>query len=145
MKTTTKTYQNNVQVIEYLRSNFIFGKHLTYRDIETKFNNSASHKVCLHFLYKLDYLLKIRRGVYILSPKFEFSDTKDILASITVYISKDNKERSAKRIKLNAINNDTPFSTNKSGITNITDAIIIAELKRRGYKVMRPISQYEEV
>jgi hypothetical protein len=142
-----KTQTAREEVINYLTSSVPEGATFTSTEIATKFNHSATHLVTISHLLKMGHIYKIKRGVY---KCFTTLFTDDNLAKkIKDHANKTQRgyydakrERSVKEVEALKI------PLNLKAITTITDypdGTLIEELKRRGYKIMKPVNQYEEV
>lgn len=157
----TKTNQARKEVVDFLRQNYPAGSQFSLEDIQKKFSGSPSHSICITHLVALGYVNKKKRSVYFTTEHInDFAIVEKLnryANDITKakYHAKKEKEYVESKPQSTSTQSDSGFTsflmpdhrtfTPITPIPQYTDNALIAELKSRGYKIMKPVNQFEEV
>ena len=143
--TYTKTKQNIAQVRKHLYENYKINENILYKDIEIFMNNNNIHGMNFYYLVYSKCCILVKRGVYKITSQMFTMQVDKIIELSTIVI----KEK--KYIKLAKKNNAESFTPTlfKKEIEKekeiLTEESCVTFLKSLGYKIMKPITQFEEI
>lgn len=149
MKTqeTTKAYQYDaIQTVNYIKQNYGFRK-FKYDEIMPFFLQRDIAPVVLYNLKMTNMLLQEVRGVYMLSHDVNGLSDSAIIEKVKIAVSKNNKLKNAikREKKQKQLNKKIAMQSSFEIAPQLTEKTAIDFLKSKGYRVLKPISQYEEV
>lgn len=148
MTKETKTMQKVISVYNHLRINFSDRK-FRFNDVEKFLADRDIHGMTFYYFVYADVITKLERGVYEINKSFYNTSPKNIYLKGVSHLMDLRKKReillaenlheSNKNIKKTY--KEIIFKSNP--LLNENDCI--SYLKKLGYKVMKPIQQYEEI
>lgn len=130
------TKEKVTKLYNHLKNEFV-NKEFNYREIEEYLFNTEVHGMHFYYFVYAGVIDTLKRGVYKINDLF-FKMTPDIIYEKGRQYLADNRVKkiiNKKQLPL--------FEETKSNKLNEKDAILL--LKKLGYKIMKPIYQYEEV
>ena len=130
------TKEKVTKLYNHLKNEFV-NKEFNYREIEEYLYNTEVHGMHFYYFVYAGVIDTLKRGVYKINDLF-FKMTPDIIYEKGRQYLADNRVKkiiNKKQLPL--------FEETKSNKLNEKDAILL--LKKLGYKIMKPIYQYEEV
>jgi hypothetical protein len=134
----TKTQDKVNQVYLYLKQNF-YNKTFNFKEVERYLMDRDIHGITFYYFVYAGVVNKISRGCYKINDSFLKTDTVTIYKKAKEQIEelrkKRNKPAGITRIPIEIC---TP-----KFLLNEFDCI--AHLKSLGYKIMKPIQQFEEI
>jgi hypothetical protein len=146
MKTTpiTKKYQiDAILTVNYIKQNYGLSQ-FRHDDIMPFYLQKEIAPIVLYNLRMANLLLQKERGVYIASPEMMGLSDNAIAEKVRLSVSKNNKLKNAvKRDKNQKLLNSKMAQTSLE--IQLTEKNAIEFLKSKGYRVLKPVSQYEEV
>lgn len=147
----TKTSLQQTETLNFLKANFI-GKTFHSKVIYDKFPNIPAAPIFLSHLVELGYAKRVKQGLYQLNHNINDLNVIENVRKLTneksrIHNNKRSQQLNDAKNKLQKplIDISIPKIEPISCIKDYTDNELIIELKLRGYKIMKPISQYEEV
>jgi hypothetical protein len=136
--------QEAIQAINYIKERFGFSE-FTYNQVIQHFIDNKINGIVLYNLKIAKLLIQKERGVYRVSADVNLFSDNTIAEMIRIAV-RDNNAKKKSVIKLRSLNStkeikkktifDTPAITEKSAIEF---------LKAKGYKILKPVAQFEEV
>lgn len=135
---TTKTQDKVNQVYLYLKQNFYL-KTFNFKQVEKYLIDRDIHGMTFYYFVYAGVVNKVSRGKYIINQSFLTTDTVTIYKKGKEYLEELRKKRSK------------PASIARTSVEIYTPKFILNEfdcinhLKSLGYKVMKPIQQFEEI
>ena len=144
MKPTTKTMQKVNDVYIHLNNNFS-NRLFKYNEIERFLTDKDIHAMTFYYFVYAGVVSKVNKGTFKLNDSFYKTKPNIIYTRAThhLYILRKNRLQKSSNSKIKIKENFTKI-INKS-IGGITEDFAIKFLKDLGYKIMKPIQQFEEI
>lgn len=134
----TKTQDKVNQVYDYLKNNFHL-KTFNFKEVEKYLIDRDIHGMTFYYFVYAGVVNKVSRGCYMIDKTFLTTDTVTIYKKGKEYLEYLRKKRN-KATNINSI----PLTVyTPKFLLNETDCI--THLKSLGYKIMKPIQQFEEI
>lgn len=143
----TKSYQYDaIQTVNYIKQNYGFRK-FKYDEIMPFFLQREIAPVVLYNLKMTNLLLQEVRGIYMLSHDANGLSDSAIVEKVKSAVSKNNKLKSAikRDKKQKQLNKKIAIQSGLEIAPQLTEKVAIDFLKSKGYRVLKPVAQYEEV
>lgn len=141
----TKTQDKVNQVYDYLKNNFYL-KTFNFKQVEKYLVDRDIHGMTFYYFVYAGVVNKVSRGCYIINQSFLKTDTVTIYKNGKLYLEELRKKRSKSK---NLLNENSPMRIgsqfNLSPVPKLNETDCIAYLKSLGYKIMKPIQQFEEI
>jgi hypothetical protein len=141
MKTETKTMQKVINVYNHLRINFS-NKKFRFNDVEKFLVDRDIHGMTFYYFVYANVITKLERGVYQINDSFYNTTPKNIYLKGVSHLIDLRKKR---EIVLSGNLEKSYKTIIKKSNVGINESQAISYLKGLGYKVMKPIQQYEEI
>ena len=144
---TTKsnaTYLTDVlQTANFIRKQYGTAK-FTYNSISQFFAQEGIIPIALYHLKTINLVVHEKRGLYSSNPALFTISDREMMNKVKIAVSKKNILTNSKhKLRTNSNNKITQPSFENN--TQLTENIAIDFLKSKGYRVLKPVSQYEEV
>jgi hypothetical protein len=130
------TKEKVTKLYNHLKNEFV-NKEFNYREIEEYLFNTEVHGMHFYYFVYAGVIDTLKRGVYKINNLF-FKMTPELIYEKGRQYLADNRVKKIKNKKQLPL-----FEETKSNKLNEKDAILL--LKKLGYKIMKPVQQYEEV
>ena len=134
-----KTLNKVVKVHEFLHKGF-HNKIFTYKEIENYLVSNDIHGMHFYYFVYAGVINKVSRGTYQLNQMFYLKDSKQIYDLGKQYLEKLRKNRCSNKKIIDKINISKPIFE-----ITLKESDCINFLKNLGYKIMKPVQQFEEI
>jgi hypothetical protein len=132
--------QEKVNTLYNYLLNEFSNKEFNYREIEEYLFNTEVHGMHFYYFVYAGVIDTLKRGVYKLNKSFYSTSAQAIYIKGKEHLANNRKNRLEKNTKENVLK---LFNEPKENKFNEKSAILY--LKNLGYKIMKPVQQYEEI